>query len=181
MVVSVNYKHCQYITTLQEPGTITYLYQINRSFMKRMHPNSLLVIVFVLAWGCGQKPQNHSAHDHITSDTTETEGNQALYDEVMKVHDEVMPKMNDIYKLKEELKNKISSTPEMVAEKKKEIEETISKLDSASEGMMIWMRNFNPLPDSLGEEQAREYLENEMQKVKKVKEDILDALEKANT
>ena len=69
----------------------------------------------------------------------------------------------------------------MVEEKKKEIEGTISKLDSASEGMMVWMRNFNPLPDSLGEEQAREYLENEMEKVKKVKEDILEALEKAQS
>lgn len=146
--------------------------------MKTMLLNSLVVIVCVFAWSCGQKPQDHSAHDHSSGDTTEAEGNQALYDEVMKVHDEVMPKMNDIYKLKEELKNKIASTPEMVAEKKKEIEETISKLDSASEGMMIWMRNFNPLPDSLGEEQAREYLENEMEKVKKVKDDILEALEK---
>ncbi len=146
--------------------------------MKTMLTNSLLVIVCVLACSCGQKSQDHSAHNH--GDTTESEGNQALYDEVMKVHDEVMPKMNDIYKLKEELKNKISSTPEMVAEKKKEIEETISKLDSASEGMMIWMRNFNPLPDSLGEEQAREYLENEMEKVKKVKDDILEALENSN-
>jgi len=104
-----------------------------------------------------------------------------LYDEVMKIHDEVMPKMNDVYTLKEELKKEIANTPGMAAEKKKEIEQTISKLDSASEGMMVWMRNFNPLPDSLGEEQAREYLENEMEKVKKVKEDIQEALEKAKS
>ena len=149
--------------------------------MKTIIPKVLLIVVCVIAWNCGQKSQDHGEHDHGTGDGTEEEGNQALYDEVMKVHDEVMPKMNDIYKLKEELKQQIASTPEMVEEKKKEIEETISKLDSASEGMMIWMRNFNPLPDSLGEEQAREYLENEMEKVKKVKEDILEAIEKANT
>ena len=126
------------------------------------------------------------AKSHRTMGTTtmgtearhEEEGNQALYDEVMKIHDEVMPKMNDLYKMKEELKNQIANTPGMVEEKKKEIEATIAKLDSASESMMVWMRNFNPLPDSLGEEQAREYLENEMEKVKKVKEDILEALEK---
>ena len=97
----------------------------------------------------------------------------------MKIHDEVMPKMNDIYKLKEELKKQIAETPGLVEEKKKEIEGTITELDSASESMMVWMRNFNPLPDSLGEEQAREYVENEMEKVKKVKEDIMEALEKA--
>ena len=146
--------------------------------MKTILPKVVLIAVLVAVWGCGQKSQDHTEHDHGDGDATE--GNQALYDEVMKVHDEVMPKMNDIYKLKEELKNQIISTPDMAAEKKKEIEGMIVKLDSASEGMMAWMRNFNPLPDSLGEEQAREYLENEMEKVKKVKHDITEALENAD-
>ena len=147
--------------------------------MKTILPKVFVLIVCIIAWSCGQKSQDHGEHDHGTGDGTEGEGNQALYDEVMKIHDEVMPKMNDIYKLKEELKKQIAETPGLVEEKKKEIEGTIAELDSASESMMVWMRNFNPLPDSLGEEQAREYLENEMEKVKKVKEDIMEALEKA--
>lgn len=147
--------------------------------MKTILPKIFVLVVCIIAWSCGQKSQDHGEHDHGTGDGTEVEGNQALYDEVMKIHDEVMPKMNDIYKLKEELKKQIAETPGLVEEKKKELEGTIAKLDSASESMMVWMRNFNPLPDSLGEEQAREYLENEMQKVKKVKEDIMEALEKA--
>src|SRR6186997_2874672 len=105
----------------------------------------LSLFIIALAWGCGQK-----SHD-----------NQALYDEVMKVHDEVMPKMDDIYKLKQELKKQISDKPDLVDEKRRTIEATILKLDSASEAMMVWMRNFNPLPDSLGEEKAREYLEDQ--------------------
>jgi hypothetical protein len=149
--------------------------------MKAILPKLILLAVSVLALSCGQKSGDHAEHDHGAGDTTEQEGNQALYDEVMKIHDEVMPKMNDVYSLKEQLKKQIANTPEMAEEKKKEIEQTISKLDSASEGMMAWMRNFNPLPDSLGEEQAREYLENEMEKVKKVKEDIQEALEKAKS
>ena len=148
-------------------------------FMKAILPKVILLVVSILALSCGQKQGDHTEPDHGAGDTTEQEGNQALYDEVMKIHDEVMPKMNDLYTLKEELKKQITGTTEMAEEKKKEIEQTISKLDSASEGMMVWMRNFNPLPDSLGEEQAREYLENEMEKVKKVKEDIQEALEQA--
>jgi hypothetical protein len=120
------------------------------------------LIIFLL-WACGQ----------------ESKDNQALYDEVMKVHDDVMPKMNDIYKLREELKKQIADTPGLVEEKKKAIESAILKLDSSSESMMVWMRNFNPLPDSLGEEQAREYLEDQKVKVKKVKEDMLQAIEEA--
>ena len=147
--------------------------------MKTILARNLFIIVLVIIWACGQKTNDHGDHDHDGGDAVEEGGNQALYEEVMKVHDEVMPKMNDVYKAKEELKNQIANTPGMAEEKKKEIESSISKLDSASEGMMVWMRNFNPLPDSLGEEQAREYLENEMAKVKKVKEDVLEALEKA--
>jgi hypothetical protein len=139
----------------------------------------LLAFVILLAWGCGQKSE-HDQHEHDGHDMEEG-GNQALYDEVMKVHDEVMPKMNDIYKLKEQLKDQIANTPGMVEEKKKEIEGTIAKLDSASEGMMVWMRNFNPLPDSLGEDQAKEYLENEMEKIKKVRESVKEALEEASS
>lgn len=148
--------------------------------MKTILTKVLLVMVFVITWSCGQKSHDHDEHNQRDGDAIEEGGNQVLYDEVMKVHDEVMPKMNDIYKLKEELKNQIANTPNIAEEKKKEIEATILKLDSASEGMMVWMRNFNPLPDSLGEEQAKEYLENEMEKVKKVREDVVEALEKAN-
>lgn len=147
--------------------------------MKTTFLQLLMVSAAIITFSCGQKSHEHDEHDHSAGDAVEESGNKALYDEVMKVHDEVMPKMNDIYKIKEQLKNQIANTPDMVDEKEKEIEAVILKLDSASEGMMIWMRNFNPLPDSLGEDQAKEYLENEMEKVKKVKEDVLEALEKA--
>lgn len=133
-----------------------------------------LALFLVLLVGCNTKSDNgddsHNAHDSP---------NQALYDEVMKVHDEVMPKMNDIYKLKEDLKKDIADAPGMVESKRKEIESAILQLDAASEAMMDWMRNFNPLPDSLGEENAREYLEVQKVKVDKVKEEMLRAIDEA--
>ena len=45
--------------------------------------------------------------------------------------------------------------------------------------MMVWMRNFNPIPDSLGEEKARAYLEDQQEKIKKVKEEMLKAIDEA--
>ncbi len=146
--------------------------------MQKILLQFLFALVLMISWSCGQKSHDET-HDHGSMEELEESPNQALYDEVMKIHDEVMPKMNDIYKVKEELKKKIANTPDMVEEKKKELQVTVQKLDSASDGMMVWMRNFNPLPDSLGEEQAREYLENEMEKVKKVRDDIKEALERA--
>jgi hypothetical protein len=106
-------------------------------------------------------------------------GNQELYDEVMKVHDEVMPKMNDVHSAKMALKEKLETISDSTSAEKSEIEGKIARLDSASEGMMVWMRQFNPMPDSVGEDKAREYLEAEMIKVKKVRDDILQALEES--
>lgn len=128
--------------------------------MKKQSLRSLLLLT-VLLIGCQQK------------------GNQELYDEVMKVHDEVMPKMNDIHKAKQQLKNEITNTPDITEARKTELETIIVKLDSANEGMMVWMREFNPPPDSKGVDQARDYLKKEKEKVEKVKKDITEALEKA--
>lgn len=139
-----------------------------------MKPFFLALVLLVLLVGCNTKTDNgeHSHNGHESA-------NQALYDEVMKVHDEVMPRMNDIYKLKEDLKKDIADAPAMVESKRKEIESAILQLDAASEAMMDWMRNFNPLPDSLGEERAREYLEEQKVKVGKVKEEMLRAIDEA--
>jgi hypothetical protein len=137
----------------------------------------VILICLIAVWGCGQHSHSHDEHDAMANDTNQDTGNKALYNEVMKIHDEVMPKMDDIYKLKEGLKSKIAAAPAMAEEEKKKIEATILKLDSASESMMEFMHTFKPLPDSLGEEQARDYLEIEMEKVKKVKEVILESIE----
>jgi hypothetical protein len=134
------------------------------------------LIVLIAAWGCKEKSHDHSEHDPEAADAVDISENQVLYNEVMKIHDEVMPKLEDIHKKKEALKNQIASTPNMPEAEKKQIEAKILQLDSAAESMMVWMREFNPLPDSTGEEKAREYLENQMEKVKTVRENILRAL-----
>lgn len=135
--------------------------------------------VLLLVSGCQQKTDEHGdhAHDAEGNDIVETSGNTELYNEVMKIHDEVMPKMQDIHNAKKALKEKIEKTTNLSSDKRMELEAMIAKLDSAGEGMMTWMHEFNPIPDSLGEEKAREYLEREMDRVKKVRADILTALE----
>jgi HEPN domain-containing protein len=140
---------------------------------------SILSLV-LLSTSCGNKSK-HNAHNHDHGDAAAT-GNttDALYDEVMKVHDEVMPKMEDIYKLQQELKKQIADSPTMVDEKRQEIETKIANLEEASKSMMVWMREFNPPADSLGEETMREYLESEMEKVKKVKEIVNEVLKPEN-
>lgn len=138
--------------------------------------DKLFLVVLLFAIGCGQ-PTNQSETN--TEEDAEENPNQALYDQVMNVHDEVMPKMEDIYKLKSQLQEMIANTPDMVMDKKESVEKTILQLDSASNLMMDWMHQFDPLPDSSDTEEARAYLESQMEKIKKVKEEMEDAIEQA--
>lgn len=117
--------------------------------------------------------------DHAQENAPSGNPNQALYEQVMDIHDEVMPKTDEIYKLKKDLQDKIAKSPDMVADKKKQLDQIIHELDSADDSMMDWMHKFNPLPDSANQEKAREYLENEMEKIKKVRELINGSIEKA--
>jgi len=136
----------------------------------------LFVIGLLVMNACAKTgEQDHSEHDTPTEESP----NQALYDQVMDVHNEVMPRMDDLMKLKRELQDKIANTPDMVAEKKAQMEKMISNLDSASTAMMNWMHEFNPLPDSTDQEKAREYLESEMERIRKVKSLVTETIDKA--
>lgn len=100
-----------------------------------------------------------------------------LYDSVMAVHDEVMPKMGSLYMQKRRLTAKLDSVS---AEQKVVLESTIQQLDSAMTGMNVWMRGFHEPDSTLDVDAAREYLRQEMVKVEKVKTDMLKSLEKAS-
>ena len=135
-----------------------------------------LSIALMLLIGCGNSHQ-HEDNDQDEAASTNSP-NQALYDQVMDIHDEVMPKSDEIYTLKKEIQDKIGA-PNLASDKKKQLEQLIAELDSADHSMMDWMHKFKPLPDSANQELAREYLENEMERIKKVREQINGSLQKA--
>jgi hypothetical protein len=143
----------------------------------------LLAICFGVALlSCEKKSNEHDHnHDATEQDVVATSGNQELYNEVMKVHDEVMPKMDDIRQLKNQIKDRLEKSPNLSKAERLKLDAMLAKLDSAGDGMMVWMREFRPIPDSLGEEKAREYLENEMERVKRVRENINQALKEAGS
>ena len=140
----------------------------------------ILVLSIVVLAACG-KSGNNDQHHHDDTDSNAITANRALYDQAREIHDEVMPKIEDLYNVKKELQEKIAKTPDMVAEKKQEIESVMLKLDSASNAMMDWMHDFKPLPDSADQEKAREYLETEIDRIKKVRDMMNESLEKAKS
>lgn len=136
--------------------------------MKKIYPFLFTIALFT---GCGQSGSSGQVEETTASAEDE------LYQEVMDIHDEVMPRMNDIYKLKKQLKEDIENSPDLVEERKQELENRIKELDQASEGMMQWMRNFNPEDFKEKKEEYLDYLNKELDKINKVKKDMLNALE----
>lgn len=121
----------------------------------------LALLSFTLTY-CGQKK-------------AEEDPNKILYNEVMDIHDEVMPSMEELYRLKKGLEEKVKNSPDLVENKKQEMESTILLIDSASKSMMVWMREFNP--EEYEKEAQRDYLEKELKRVKTVKDVMLKALD----
>ncbi|MBP9925996.1 MAG: hypothetical protein KBF45_08370 [Cyclobacteriaceae bacterium] len=133
-------------------------------------------VALLLLTACTKGTDHDQANQDVVSDDSP---NQALYDQVMDIHNEVMPKMDEIMKLKRNLQDQIANSPDLVLERKEQLERVISNLDSANNAMMTWMHEFNPPPDSVDQEKAREYLESEMERIRKVKTTMLESIEKA--
>jgi hypothetical protein len=139
----------------------------------KVYSRLVMAVVFGLAIACGSKSSSdHSGH----SMNTDGGSNQVLYNEVMDIHDEVMPATEDLYNISKSLKAQLKEATEDSV--KISLAKRIRYLDSVNTMMMDWMRKFKPMPDTVNEERAREYYESELEKIKTVKEAMLTALEK---
>ena len=132
--------------------------------------NILIVVVFsgLFFYGCADKKE---------------EAKKVLYDHVMEVHDEVMPKMSDISKYKKQLKSMIAN---LQAEDSVGNSEAISKMEHAIQGldnshdeMMGWMREFDGDLEGKTNEEIMKYLNSELEKIKTVAQVTNDALKEA--
>lgn len=111
-----------------------------------------------------------------------TEGPTQM-EKVMAIHDEVMPKMGTIGKLVGELKAKVDTT-----ETGQQYEVAMKDLQDAHKTMMDWMKDFGDRFNSdeilngkeLSEEKLQ-WLDEEEEKVKMVKEKINGSIERAQT
>ena len=102
---------------------------------------------------------------------------------VMAIHDEVMPKMGTIGKLVGELKSKVDTT-----EAGKQYEKAMRDLQKANQSMMDWMQSFGNRFDSNEilegkelTEQKQKWLDEEEENVKALREEINSSIEKAET
>jgi hypothetical protein len=105
-----------------------------------------------------------------------------LYKKVMEVHDEIMPKMGDIMKLKKQLKEKLAeldTATEIDRAKIDDIERAIADLDNSHEEMMGWMRQFDRDFEGMVNEEILKYLNDQKGRIEKVGQVTNAALQNA--
>lgn len=107
------------------------------------------------------------------------------YNEVLRIHDEVMPKMGELSALSMKLKKQIDTTSNDF----QKYEEAREDLENAHDFMMDWMHNFSdnyvrdqPALEELSEEDIlnkNRGLEEEIEKVNEMKEAVNSSIENA--
>ncbi|MEP4533350.1 MAG: hypothetical protein ABJ004_09690 [Cyclobacteriaceae bacterium] len=97
-----------------------------------------------------------------------------LMDQVMEVHDAVMPKMGSLMKVKKQLMAKADTADSVASD---ELKILAQEIDLANEAMMDWMRNFDPNFEGT-EEEVKDYLMKKKKGIEKVAEAMNSSLEK---
>lgn len=105
----------------------------------------------------------------------QTEEKPDLKEQVMAVHDEVMPKMGELRNTQKQLMALLDSagTDSLMAVKYSEL---AHNLKLANQSMMDWMHNYDPNFSGTDEE-VKAYLEEQLISAKKVRENMLGSLE----
>lgn len=95
---------------------------------------------------------------------------EALETEVMALHDEAMADMSKIYRLRRNLSSLRDTLQAQAADTAtiNLLSRRIQELEVADEAMMEWMRQYKA-PDTLAHQQAMLYLQDEHQKMERVK------------
>ena len=112
----------------------------------------------------------------------------SLFDEVMAGHDVAMPKMMKLERLQKQTAAAIDSIKKLPATKQKELaaytaelDSTLKALEYGDASMTKWMNEFKY--DSLknNEPERIKYLQNELEKVNKMKDAVLGGISKADS
>ncbi len=151
--------------------------------MKYLKTTSLLTFLALFIFACkGDSPKvNVSPGETRKKEISENKAAQeTLYDEVIAIHDEVMPKMSDINRVKRALKEHAggltSPKCEFQEADRGKIKGMVAKLEKADEAMMQWMRDFKK-PENVSHEKMMTFLEEEKVKISDVSDLMLTSLE----
>ncbi|UII29181.1 hypothetical protein LVD15_12350 [Fulvivirga maritima] len=142
----------------------------------------IFIMLSVIACKKGKITENRDVEIENKEVPPEKRAEKDLYDEVMDVHDEAMPKMDNLMKLKGKLQEKYDigkdqqTTPESDLEK---YQEAIQKLEAADDAMMDWMHKFEPQEGNTNHDEVMKYYQQQKESITKVNEQMEEAMKNA--
>ena len=106
---------------------------------------------------------------------------QKAWDDMMVIHDEVMPKMSEINGLTRDFKNYVEANRETISPAYLErISVALTELEDGDEGMMNWMNGIKQLDNlrgTLDHNAIMVYLKEQAEIIAQVKEKMLSSIE----
>jgi hypothetical protein len=128
---------------------------------------SAFILCFLMCLTFGCKNDNKEAESKINQ-------------EIMAVHDDIMPKMGEVNRLKRQLSNYKDAVSEDDAETKDSLINAILILAKMEDGMNDWMGNYKyPNPD-LSHDDMLKYLTGQRDSIKHLSDDIYLSIGVAN-
>ena len=132
---------------------------------------TIILLSLFLSVGCGN--QNDQKNECASLACQQ----QELYDQIILVHDEVMPKLSDIAILKGKIKEQLALATDSVVIM--QWQDHLQALDAADQAMWVWMRQFESEMDTVVSEATFRYFEEQMLKVDTVAFNINRSIEHA--
>lgn len=132
----------------------------------------MLVLVLVGSVAC----KNQSTVAESTP-SEEEQLEKKRWDEVMVIHDDVMPKMGDIAKAQKKLRALSVEPVDSV------ILQQLAELETAEEAMWAWMHELKPAPEreAMAHSDYLKYLDEEEEKISEVRDMMLTSISNAES
>lgn len=126
--------------------------------MKNIHILSLALFIFLT--GC----------------SSSSDANRQIQDEMIAIHDEVMPMMGDFVRKIQKIDTILvnmdqykTQTPELdTAQQRLELTELQNRLENAHDSMNDWMHDLNLNFDGMSKDETKAYLETEKEKIQEI-------------
>jgi hypothetical protein len=142
--------------------------------MKKLFTGMLMILPVLLLMNCSGKKEETRNEDQAIP-------HPELYQEVMAVHDEVMPQMDLVMRYKMQAQGAADSLQQAGADsiQVQPYLVLVSVLDSADRSMMNWMRNFRRDYTGMSDQEVEVYLQQEKESMEQVKVLFKEALNRA--
>lgn len=115
----------------------------------------------------------------IFSCTKKDNATEQAEQQLMKIHDEGMAKMDMLLSIRERLKTYNDSSGK--AELRSKNVNTILALEQADKAMMAWMRNYHKPDAKISDEEKLRYFQAEFEKMKQVKIQMENSIDSGKT